>query len=629
MRKVVKFLEERSVLSFASLIMFFTLILASLHISGKGLALLQMFTLILSTCASLVEKKVFKQQLAIIIIFAVMFVGGVVDPYSDKSYKKLVFLFGIAMIISASALITRLIKNSGRGKARNYSLLIIVIPFLAISLLRLHTFPIFDSSAYFKGCGDIKNFAYIFDFQATHTVDYLLAFHESMGYSIFVLIGELFTPCLSEGIVFINIVIASISVGCFYRMLRRFGDENSWLALAGTAVYAFSPFVLGMVQTISTDIPSIWFWVIMLDMLLEEKHLLFLFFSWAFVCTKEPNVIVYCFMILGILLYDRKKIFCKEGVKRILLYAVAPVFWLLYYFAPKRNSYYASTDSLFSATGEHTFGFTWINTWVKIKQIFILNFNWIAIVIIVCILVNRIYKKKLFFEREDFAIWFSLIGNLIFNIFYLDYWHPRYIALASVTLLCGVVVFFLKNSSDLKKKLSGGILICLSALLFIQSFYTIDVLSKKINYSLNYSKNSILISPKEFGFSDLQIYNGEFYSYQRVIEKALDFSDFKSDDCLIIPGYPISYTTKDCINWNRQTKRLQTAVSNENVCNITMCNSIEEALRKGSRTVVIYPYSVFGDAYDELALGNSEAKIVDSKPIQSETCSAYVYVIER
>ncbi len=626
--RISELTKKNSFFKYISIMQFFVLVLASFYLDEKKIVLLETVLLLSILAGAFVEDGDENQFFSIVIIFFLIFIGGILDPYSDKTKQKLIIIYGFVMLFSISIMLFRIISKSFKKKkiVIEWVCVMIIATFIVVSLTRLHSFPLYDGGAYFKACGDIKSYSYKFNFTPLPLVDYLLAQHISMGYSIFVLIGELFTPCLAEGIVVVNILLAGVSIGCFYRMMKRMG-VNSTMAGLATSCYAFSPFVFGMVQTINTDVPSIWFWIIMIDMLVEGKNILFLCSSWAFVCTKEPNVIVYCFTILGALLYEIKEKAKLPSFSKFALYVAAPIFWLLYYLAPGRTSYVSSTEGIFNSTGLHTLGFSWANTVEKLKQIFVLNFSWVSVVIILVIVASSVVNKRGgTVSMATVAITFSLFGSLAFNIFYLDYLHPRYVALASVIFL-SLALTMLVLADCVKNSHRVVALSFLLVLLLIQSFCSIDVVSNSINERCNVSESNTLVTPGIQAFNDSLIYNGEWYFFQRNIERALDVAEFSEGDCLVTQ--PFTYCFGDCINWNSHIKRMQTSGNHEYIYMINICEDLEEALERYNRMIVYVPYFQTGDIYRKMdsVVEMGQAEVTYSTEVKYGTFSGNVYVL--
>ncbi len=482
---------------------------------------------------------------------------------------------------------------------KNVCVLVICIVYFLLSFCVIYDAPTYDSGVYYAW--SVANLAPNFNFTLENILSYCLAQHISVGYGVLILFGELISPFTSSGVHLVNIILAIISIVAFYKTMELLFPHYSSLILGlASAIYAFSPYMLGMAGIINLDNPGVYLLIIMIYCYVKKYEVWEIFFSWVFVCTKEPHVIYYTFFVLGSALLDiinrkkdvEKKLFVYKMIKENFYKYFLVVFWFLYYIAPGRNSW-VSSKYLFNNNSVHTIGFTVENFVIKLKELLILNFNWIFIMaVIFCV----IYKCKIYKTMPAnlnivvFPTLFCLIGVLLFNLFYIDFPHPRYIAVgAECVVLLGILSLLVIKKAD---QIGVLYLSIIMLLMLGQSFFTMDPLTRMSFTSMDYSDTGAgLVTMSGGRFNDSAIYNREYLYYNKAFEAVLREIDYKDSDILVFPEYeniPRSYMYENRFLWNLNEKKIQTKESD---CTIPiLIASSEEELMNFERVIYLEPY---------------------------------------
>jgi len=402
------------------------------------------------------------------------------------------------------------------------------------------------------------------------------------------------------------------------------GEKRKLNALLGAVCYGVNPYVFGLVATINTDIPAIWFFCFAVCAWEYDKKALFLFSSWLFMCTKEPNAIVFLFMgVYCIWQVFKDKAFSSSDRKSvIMLFGILGVIWLLYYFAPGRDSYIASMDSIINDSGLHTFGFTIENLIIKIKQIFLLNFTWIYLVIVIGVCIIHRKNGASLSNCTYYLLLISFIGSLLFHFTYLDYAAPRYSALASIF----IVIFALCIVGEWEGRCRLWVYSTIIVLSLLQNYKSVDVLSAAAIGTIPFGENGEVICHNNIGFWEGAMYNFEYFYYQEAFERTLSKNDYKEEDIIITPLF--SYALEDCINWNSVEKRLSTTSRNDATykVNIQENGSNESIFANCNKVIVFIPYSNQSMFYVDTI---SNMKCVKTYIETIGTFSAEVKVYER
>jgi len=244
LNKTKKILEKR--LIYFSLASFFALLYVGFFDNYRVTVFVELLVLFFSFLTCIFCRQI-EEQMIIILPFVFLYVATMICPYANRSYHKMLFMSGFFLLCGIIILLFRLLiicRHNPFIKVREDRgiLLFAFAYFCACMVSKLHAFPFFDSGAYFRGCGDIKLMSMIFDFTPHQVVRYLLAQHISLGYSLFVIAGQLLTPGKSEGIVVVNSILASVSIICVYKIILKKtgggGKKKTECSLRGSMLWS-------------------------------------------------------------------------------------------------------------------------------------------------------------------------------------------------------------------------------------------------------------------------------------------------------------------------------------------------------------------------------------------------------
>lgn len=378
----------------------------------------------------------------------------------------------------------------------------------ALIIPTINDIELFDAWCYSSNVSDYINLN-IFTYTFVNIRDYILCGHTTNGFTIFVLLGELLNS--TYGLRLANYILYLISVYCFGRAIYNLSENNKCVGTIGTAVYAFSPWCLGLIGQSSIDNPSLYFAAILIYAYVCRKDLNLLLVGWCFCNTKETNVIYYSVFVFSIWIIESLKVI-SANEKRMKwgdilclfkrgIYLVTPsVSWLIIFKCLTRENSWLSgvtavannntvtvdgAEEVVQTSGVqiegvleqyvHVFGFTWANFIQKSKEIFIYNFSWILILSVILTVLYTLIKgksKKYNIDIDKIVpVIVMLVSIVLFNYLYLDWDNPRYVMVISapLTFICVYVLIALNN-----KGVSAGLLSVLAMLMLVQSFCFID-----------------------------------------------------------------------------------------------------------------------------------------------------------
>lgn len=581
-----------------------------------------------SICLWNAERNVKLQLFWLNFIFFLLWTTGILCKESYKGNRILIIGGWLCFFSGTLILGIFLIRTTEWKNVSNYKeVALICIIFAVLSIEVIDEVPMYDSGAYYSW--SISKLASHFDFTCRNIFDYCLASHISVGYGMFTLLGELISSG-GYGVHFINILLAICSIVAFFKSLELlFPNQNKTVIILAAGIYAFAPNMLGMVGTINIDVPGIYFFVILWYCYLKKYRALELFIAWVFVCTKEPNVIYYAFYIIGIVLEKvwskgtGEPIF-KRFVKTVFLQIVRVIpiiFWRIYYIAPGRDSWVADTQLLVNNSGLHTFGFSVDNMVVKFKEILIFNGSWIFTIFILLSVFYILRRKRNVCLKPIIPLLFSMIGVIVFNLFYLDYPHPRYLSVG-VMIFCMISVLLLLS---IERRLLVNIALGIGTLiLLIQSFVTVDPFTY-MNFSvINYSDSpSNIVTADGYKLDDGAIYNREYSYWGETLNLVLEKAGYNADTIIVFPSYeniPKAYGYSDKMNWNIKKKQIQVNIS-EDTIPVLIANNADELMAYNK---IIYVVPFYAPEEDILPFEYSELKDIFEAGYRTLGAKCYV-----
>lgn len=539
------------------------------------------------------------QFFPILLFVTVIWGGGIIRCLSDQLHGKMVILLGfLCLSILIGRYLHELIRNTMLFQGKEYlGLVLVCIAFFCMSYDTIYDIATYDSGVYFH---DIVALLGNFNFGFENIYDYCLADHLSVGYGLFSLIGQMLTPNSSIGNHLVNMFLALQGICAYYGILQYLwsriyeGDNRkiNVLSTVSTAFMAFMPYYLGMLGMINLDCPSlyilpviIWGWIYKYDLIVISA-------GWVFVTTKEPYAVYFGFMICVMALYEIK---VNRKLKRSLINCIPVVTWFVYYLAKAGEWGDGSYSNPFvgDASGYHRIGFTLDNLNIKLFEILGMNFIWIASLFALGLLIYRMISHKKIIIEHMSELWWMLsgvsAGILVFNLFYIDYLHPRYIVVMWIPtsiLLCYIIGYLV----DYKNVAIG--LEILTLLFVLQSFYQLDPLTKLVYDSRFEGYNA-----------NFSTYNRNYNLYQKAMEKFLNQIDYDEETLIVCEDYYLanSLLADYDMFWDMSKKRLRHDWSDKSIpLQFWVDENMECSKEDYNRIITIYSKYMGEYKYPEL-----------------------------
>lgn len=396
-------------------------------------------------------------------------------------------------------------------KYKYFCVIFIVIIWAGIRLNYLE--PHWDSGVVFRRMSS-KTIGSLFYLQ-----DLTISGHLNIGYVVGNLLNIEIFKSARMGMQFGNIFVLIIGAVAFYNLLKLIvPGKEEWIYALTTAIFSFSPFLLGMVHVFCWD-----YWMICLFPLVvltayQKKWILHFGVALLFCFLKEPAIVVYAFFCAGVLLYDIMAIkrqahasfksICFEIIRK-------PSYWLMCIIGACWAFLYVMLTH-WSGGGEFAINISYILD--KLSVLYVLNFNWLFLLLSVISLFH--------FARKSWTNWQwmapMLLADMAFVIFSCLFEtsnHARYVDshVGVMYLFTGALVIDFGNHV-IRKSVAVS---ALAGIMLLSSFFTVDPLSLCLFDTLEVGGGRIITTGKKESISDSIVYNFQYMGFETATLKAL------------------------------------------------------------------------------------------------------------
>lgn len=504
-------------------------------------------------------KKLIIQIWIIFFCLSIFAISATFSPIANKSAQTVnIILFDLVSLLPLLALTFILAKSIHWNRSMikqffyNYRFLIIVI--VVSTLLRFiqfNTLPRWDSDTYLKevikGCNQ-------FDFTLkSYLLSFRLCSHPSLGYAFFLAMGVFCFPNSIIGINIINLILVEIAIIFVYKLLQKIFPKISPCIIAlSTLLFSMEPMFLGTFYGLSLDFGIGIFFIYILFFNSFGYNLLFFFFACILVQTKEVGAIMLLGFFIGyaiITLISKNGSFLKRLTDLFLdktliggYFAGLIMFYYLIWVNTSPDIGMWSSITVGEDGGnDNYFGFNILYIIQKLKTAFVLNFYWVAAVIIIVGLLISIKRGILrsFFKKHKtiFAGGVSIFFLLVFNSIYITINNSRYIlAIALFEVFCMLILILHIHNNNKKCLLLSSI----SLLFLAQAFLTIDPITLFTFDRVKTSDNIYMIHTEWGGhFSpvlDIGVYNNQTTYLDKAFDNILRENEYNGNMDIIIGG---------------------------------------------------------------------------------------------
>lgn len=478
----------------------------------------------------------------------------------------IVFIYTILCIISKRK--DKKDKFDIKNSIINPYLFVIFVIFVVCFSTILKSWLNLDGHIYYSYVRDLKEWDFTWN-------KLMLAGHMSQGYTLFLMIGEFLFPNNPFGVRIIHCIMALISIYCFYLIVYTImRNKNKLEAALYTAIFAFSPMLLGLIGEVNTDFPTLCFLTWMICCGVREKYIRQALCGILLCFSKETGCLLYGSYILGCIIFriiKNRRQNIKMIIKSIIstdmiLFVFGGVFWGISYLLNNSGSWVDSTTISTVDTTSQNIGIK-INTIAffpyyilkKIQQLLYINCNWILYTFVfIAIFANFIvgtylFRKKIKIKGEILiGASFSFCAFLIYNFLYVTYNHYRYLLPFAFFLSLGVSIslMILIRRNTIRKIIA----VCLVCVVFISNFCSLDPIAENIfmkqgtgtgsilipcTMYTDKQKNAIIGNKEDYACATINtsgMYNFQSHYLSICFDKTLKKIDYKEDSIIIIPS---------------------------------------------------------------------------------------------
>lgn len=458
----------------------------------------------------------------------------------------------------------------------------IIAVLLIIALVRLpyiELLPRWDAGEYYYKFSCLAE-----DFRYGSIFEYLKNFrlcgHPTLAFCYIYIIGEVIFPKRIIGVSLVSIGLTVIAMWCIYKILLKLVNG---LSEARAAVYTFilsmAPLLFSTATYFNPDYALAMFFVFAMYACIYNKPFVAGLATVMCVQTKETGLVLIGGLVIGMIAWhivSDKKCWFINIFKDLRFYCIGLicVVQLVYMKCVGGMSAWGNTDEpkpLFSwdGNGYNCFGINASFFVTKIKQQFILNFNWLIILIIIgCViwLIKYYTLRELIKNIICVAVPFFVL--LAFSALYITASHARYNVAGDIMLYI-IMFWFVGNVAtragraekaegnheiaEAGGKISAGRkkykinakyveiigLLAVTVLLTFQCFWTIDPMTRlcfkrldAINadiYHIGHINDDSIIY-----YGDGMIYNTQYQYIDRAYDKMLAEAGYDPDSMDII-----------------------------------------------------------------------------------------------
>lgn len=370
-----------------------------------------------------------------------------------------------------------------------------------------------------------------------------MAAHIAHGYAFLCMIGEFLMPGTAFGFQWVQLFMGIAAACCIYGIMRRLFTKVSpiilWIA---SFVVSVQPMFLGLSTMCNLEYAITVYFIYTFYCYLSHSYILMLFWLVMLGTTKETGTAMAAGFIMVLILSELVAYIRKHGVKTMLkklnakwlvlivLIVATTAVGLLYVLNMEVWGGTALKDVInFGGSGNMTFNFKPQHFLMKLGQLYILNFSWIWLIIVILGLVvlaldsraksnNRIPFKPLFILITCY------LGYTFFLILYQEAKQPRYNMLSDVLFSMFAVFMLLKLFE--RRHVLVSVLSVTGLLMFGEAFVTIDPISAEVFTNVNTNSFPMVFTATFKWEQDTFGSNAgdfAFYNYQYTfIDKALD-----------------------------------------------------------------------------------------------------------
>ncbi|MEX2317568.1 MAG: hypothetical protein WD669_10485 [Pirellulales bacterium] len=382
--------------------------------------------------------------------------------------------------------------------------------------------PIYDGWAFYKGCflkaatsGDCECFDHIAHFPT----------------AVYGAVVWLFPYNFSAFALF-NLGLGLAACYALSRGLAPLFPDKDWFCHASATAFVLNPVMMAQMIQPSLDFMLAALTVFLVASLLAGERFYAFLIGCLMASTKEPGIMLYGVLLMGfegvvlaaVVKSNGWNVGLRDAVKHSYLILPLPLFLFFAWFFGMHASSFGPSELTLADLIRKLVG-TDVDLGLLIDQtasLFVLNFNWVLTVGVVCGAVALLLRPKnprpgplpegegeawRLARQWLLALVIALAGGVYFHTRVLVYNCPRYVLPLFVILLCGAIVCLSQLRRRFPKLAAIGF-VTYTALVVSSLFYTIDPISKVSFGTFRFGEHEMLSMGR---FRTLPEYAGTVY----------------------------------------------------------------------------------------------------------------------
>lgn len=473
-----------------------------------------------------------------------------------------------------------------------------IIVFLAVMVLRIpliQDMQRWDGGLYY-GC--IYDCVHDFSFSLEYLWNSMrFAGHPTIMFCFFSMLGEFITHGSPVGVGIVYTIMSSVAMVCLYRLFLKQNSESTEIsAFMAVMLIQCIPLFWGTVSYVNPDymylLLFIYFWYAHLD----GEYIMCFFWMFSLFQTKELGIIIVAGYILGYIIYillirqlelkKRLEVLLRDPLI-IIAFINVLIMFIYYMLQGTLGSWEITTGESFKwfvsmeevqlrGTDVNAFGIYPKYIVCKILQLFVINFNWIAVLGIVISAIKLRKEKRRIIEAHNFPMLFSMVFFAFFGIVFITFAILRYNVFFHV-MLWYICLNFVHRAFNRKFTEKNVLCFLVSVLLSIQTFYYIDPLTNLMFLRIDSGKGKIVASEmRKRYFGDTLVNNFRYTYIDDLLNKLLTDVNYNENQKIVcfdsmIDTSKIRYLDDGKeIGWNTKTQKRELLLDDNkpDVCHI-------------------------------------------------------------
>lgn len=368
--------------------------------------------------------------------------------------------------------------------------------------------------------------------------------HIAHGFFIMSMLGQFINTPTGMGFQYSYMVMGAVAAVCIFNIIRVvLPKRKSYVCAIAALAVSFEPMFLGLSTSMQMEYPFTILFIYALCAFLYRKYILMFF--WLVMlgtCKETGTMMAFALLFFAVVYllaeYVKKSGGIKSALKKIKVwqYAVFGVFvaacifvFVKILFMPAWGGVRIIDVLKIGGEGRLNFQFEKSHFLLKFRQLYILNFSWLWVIIIaVCGILMAVVpavKKRPEINRQAFSFILIQYGiYTFFLLFFLEAKGTRYNILSSVLLLLIAVTMLVRVLDRWFAYLPASVVV--GGLALAETFLTIDPVTLSVFTSVNTGGWPMVwtaATKAELPLMDVNTGDFGYYNYQfAYMDKAVD-----------------------------------------------------------------------------------------------------------